>query len=85
VHIIDGMLATPPASALEIRRRRFSARGSHDRGSNACTDALISNATSSACQIDEKYEWKKVVAACHVGPSPVRTPPTARMLDPDQW
>jgi hypothetical protein len=80
VHIIDGMLATPPASALEIRRRRFSARGS-----NACTEALISNATSSACQIDEKYEWKKVVAACHVGPSPVRTPPTARMLDPDQW
>jgi hypothetical protein len=84
VHIIDGMPAAPPASALEIGWQRFKARGSHERGNNACTDALISNATNRAGHIDDQYAWKNVAAACHEGLSPACTEPTVKMLRPDQ-
>ncbi len=53
-HIIDGTPATPPARALDITPRRFNVRGNHELGSNACTDALTSSATTSAGQIDKK-------------------------------
>ena len=55
VHIIDGMLATPPISALDTTPRRLKTCGSHARGISACTDALISNATTSAGHIDDTY------------------------------
>lgn len=48
VHIIDGVLHSPPATALATRPRRLSTRNSHLRGTSDCTAALISSAATSA-------------------------------------
>jgi hypothetical protein len=37
VHIIDGVLHSPPATALATRPRRLSSRNSQVRGTSDCT------------------------------------------------
>jgi hypothetical protein len=82
VHIIDGVLHSPPAIALAIRPRRLSTRSNHRRGTSDCTAALISNAATSAFHTAWTYAEANDVPACHDGGSPGCTPPTPRMLDP---